>query len=119
LEALTQSGAAREADQRLVFELAERDRGLRGERVVGADGGDEWLVGDDLGLDSGGLGAGVTDQPEVDQAVLESGDDVVLAVFEQRDLDIRVLMVEVGEYARQVHGARRDRWDGGDGHAAA
>ena len=27
--------------------------------------------------------------------------------------------MEAGQYARQVHGARRDRWDSADGHVAA
>ena len=45
--------------------------------MVRAYGGDQWLVGDDLDLDAGRLLVSVTDQPKVDQAVLESGDDVV------------------------------------------
>ena len=87
--------------------------------MVRADGGDQWLVGDDLSIDAGRLAVGVTDQPKVDPAVLQSGDDLVRAVFEQRDLDIWVLVVEAGQQARQVHGRRRHRWDRRYGHVAA
>ena len=100
VESSAKTGAHWEADQGSFCEPPQGNAGFGRQRVPVGDGGHEWLVFDDLGVDSSGVSDYRADPRQVELARPQRVEQVAGGGFAEGDFDRWVVVVEIGEEAR-------------------